>query len=173
MLRPESRLQRWYALGSVRKLTLGGAGLAAGIVFMLLTIMTFPAYGLFAASLQPPVIAMPGGLLWMRRSFAAAFVAPSRRTQDAIRLLDSIQERGGVGRPVGTARDRRWSTGAVLASVGGRLGASPATEGGGGTGSRGSTPIGALVLQPPRLSPVRRRAGTAMRMRMLGLRGEG
>jgi|ERR671910_3661829 hypothetical protein len=82
MLRPESRLQRWYALGSVRKLTLGGAGLAAGIVFMLLTIMTFPAYGLFAASVQPPVIAMPGACC----GCAAASLPPSWRPAGALRM---------------------------------------------------------------------------------------
>ncbi len=43
--------------------------------FMLLTFMVFAAYGLFAAAVRRHVISRPGVLLWMRRSFAAAFVA--------------------------------------------------------------------------------------------------
>lgn len=42
--------------------------------FMLMTFVVFVVYGLFAALLRDRVIARPRVLLWMRRSFAAAFV---------------------------------------------------------------------------------------------------
>ena len=51
-----------------RMLLLSGA-------FMLLTFLIFAVYGLFAAAVRRHVISRPGVLLWMRRSFAAAFVA--------------------------------------------------------------------------------------------------
>jgi threonine/homoserine/homoserine lactone efflux protein len=44
-------------------------------VFMLLTFVVFVLYGLLAASVRRHVIARPRVLTWMRRSFAAAFVA--------------------------------------------------------------------------------------------------
>ena len=44
-------------------------------VFMLLTFVVFVAYGLFAASIRAHVISRPKVLAWMRRTFAAAFVA--------------------------------------------------------------------------------------------------
>lgn len=44
-------------------------------VFMLLTFIVFVGYGLFAAYVRDHVIGEPRVLLWMRRSFAAAFVA--------------------------------------------------------------------------------------------------
>ena len=44
-------------------------------VFMLLTFMVFVVYGLFAASVRAHVISRPRVLTWMRRTFAAAFVA--------------------------------------------------------------------------------------------------
>ena len=44
-------------------------------VFMLLTFMVFAVYGLFAASVREHVVSRPKVLMWMRRSFAAAFVA--------------------------------------------------------------------------------------------------
>ena len=44
-------------------------------VFMLLTFIVFVGYGLFAASIRSHVISRPQVLTWMRRSFAAAFVA--------------------------------------------------------------------------------------------------
>jgi len=44
-------------------------------VFMLLTFGVFVVYGLLAASVRRQVIARPRVLTWMRRSFAAAFVA--------------------------------------------------------------------------------------------------
>src|SRR4051812_5725020 len=44
-------------------------------VFMLMTFVVFVGYGLFAASIRDHVISPPRVLPWMRRSFAAAFVA--------------------------------------------------------------------------------------------------
>jgi threonine/homoserine/homoserine lactone efflux protein len=48
-------------------------GLSA--VFMLLTFVVFVGYGLFAASIRRHVISRPVVLIWMRRTFAGAFVA--------------------------------------------------------------------------------------------------
>ena len=44
-------------------------------VFMLLTFVIFVGYGLFAASIRRHVITRPRIMMWMRRSFAAAFGA--------------------------------------------------------------------------------------------------
>ena len=44
-------------------------------VFMLMTFIVFVGYGLFAASVRAHVISRPRVLAWMRRTFAAAFVA--------------------------------------------------------------------------------------------------
>jgi threonine/homoserine/homoserine lactone efflux protein len=44
-------------------------------VFMLLTFVVFVGYGLFAASIRRHVISRPRVLIWMRRTFAGAFVA--------------------------------------------------------------------------------------------------
>jgi threonine/homoserine/homoserine lactone efflux protein len=44
-------------------------------VFMLLTFVVFVGYGLFAAAIRTYVISRPKVLAWMRRTFAAAFVA--------------------------------------------------------------------------------------------------
>jgi threonine/homoserine/homoserine lactone efflux protein len=49
--------------------------LALSGVFMLMTFVVFVGYGLFAASIRDHVISRPRVLTWMRRSFAAAFVA--------------------------------------------------------------------------------------------------
>jgi threonine/homoserine/homoserine lactone efflux protein len=48
-------------------------GLSA--VFMALTLLVFVGYGLFAASIRTHVISRPRVVVWMRRTFAAAFVA--------------------------------------------------------------------------------------------------
>jgi threonine/homoserine/homoserine lactone efflux protein len=48
-------------------------------VFMLMTFVIFVGYGLFAASVRDHVITRPRVLTWMRRSFAAAFVALGAR----------------------------------------------------------------------------------------------
>jgi threonine/homoserine/homoserine lactone efflux protein len=44
-------------------------------VFMALTFVVFVGYGLFAAAIREHVISRPKVLTWMRRTFAAAFVA--------------------------------------------------------------------------------------------------
>jgi threonine/homoserine/homoserine lactone efflux protein len=44
-------------------------------VFMAMTFVVFVGYGLFAASVRDHVISRPRVLVWMRRSFAAAFAA--------------------------------------------------------------------------------------------------
>jgi len=44
-------------------------------VFMLMTFVVFVGYGLFAASVRDHVISRPRVMAWMRRTFAAAFVA--------------------------------------------------------------------------------------------------
>ena len=51
------------------------AMLAMSGVFMAITLVVFALYGLFAAAVRDHVIGRPKVLLWMRRSFAAAFVA--------------------------------------------------------------------------------------------------
>jgi threonine/homoserine/homoserine lactone efflux protein len=48
-------------------------------VFMLMTFVVFVGYGLFAASIRDHVISCPRVLTWMRRTFAAAFVALGAR----------------------------------------------------------------------------------------------
>jgi threonine/homoserine/homoserine lactone efflux protein len=49
------------------------------IVFMLLTLVVFIAYGCFAAAIRTHVISRPKVLTWMRRVFAGAFVALGAR----------------------------------------------------------------------------------------------
>ena len=44
-------------------------------VFMLMTFVVFVGYGLFAASVRDHVISRPRVMAWLRRTFAAAFVA--------------------------------------------------------------------------------------------------
>jgi threonine/homoserine/homoserine lactone efflux protein len=46
---------------------------------MLMTFVVFVGYGLFAASIRDHVISRPRVLTWMRRTFAAAFVALGAR----------------------------------------------------------------------------------------------
>ncbi len=48
-------------------------------IFMLMTFVVFAGYGLFAAAIRDHVISRPRVLTWMRRSFAAAFVALGAR----------------------------------------------------------------------------------------------
>jgi threonine/homoserine/homoserine lactone efflux protein len=52
-------------------------GLSA--VFMLMTFVVFVGYGLFAAAVRDHVISRPRVLTWLRRTFAAAFVALGAR----------------------------------------------------------------------------------------------
>ena len=44
-------------------------------VFMLLTFVVFVGYGLFAAAIRNHLVSRPRALSWMRRTFAATFVA--------------------------------------------------------------------------------------------------
>ena len=60
------------ASGLVRMAELSG-------VFMLLTLVVFIGYGIFAAAIRDQVVSRPRILLWMRRTFAAAFVALGAR----------------------------------------------------------------------------------------------
>jgi threonine/homoserine/homoserine lactone efflux protein len=53
--------------------------LELSLVFMLITFVVFAGYGLFAASIRTHVITRPKILTWMRRTFAAAFVALGAR----------------------------------------------------------------------------------------------
>ena len=46
---------------------------------MLVTFAIFAVYGVFAAAVREHVISRPNVLLWMRRSFGAAFVALAAR----------------------------------------------------------------------------------------------
>jgi threonine/homoserine/homoserine lactone efflux protein len=48
-------------------------GLSA--VFMLMTFVVFALYGVFAAAVREHIVSRPRVLTWMRRTFAAAFVA--------------------------------------------------------------------------------------------------
>ena len=48
-------------------------------VFMLLTLVVFVAYGVFAAAVRTRVITRPSVVTWMRRTFAASFVALAGR----------------------------------------------------------------------------------------------
>jgi threonine/homoserine/homoserine lactone efflux protein len=56
----------------VRMLELSG-------VFMAMTFAIFAAYGVFAAAMRDHVVTRPRVMAWMRRSFAAAFVALGAR----------------------------------------------------------------------------------------------
>ena len=52
-----------------------GRMLELSAAFMLMTFVVFVGYGLFAASIRAHVLTRPRVLTWLRRSFAAAFVA--------------------------------------------------------------------------------------------------
>lgn len=43
-------------------------------VFMLMTLLIFAVYGVFAAALRGRVLSQPGVIRWLRRTFAATFV---------------------------------------------------------------------------------------------------
>jgi threonine/homoserine/homoserine lactone efflux protein len=53
--------------------------LALSAVFMAMTFAVFALYGLFAAGMRDHVVSRPQVMAWMRRSFAAAFVALGAR----------------------------------------------------------------------------------------------
>ncbi len=48
-------------------------------VFMAMTFVVFALYGLFAAAMREHVVSRPAVMTWMRRTFAAAFVALGAR----------------------------------------------------------------------------------------------
>lgn len=52
-----------------------GRMIELGLVFMAMTFLLFALYGCFAASVRQQVVSRPAVLTWLRRSFAAAFVA--------------------------------------------------------------------------------------------------
>jgi len=52
-----------------------GRMLELSLVFMVMTFVVFVLYGVFAASVRRHVTSRPQVLAWMRRAFAAAFVA--------------------------------------------------------------------------------------------------
>jgi len=53
--------------------------LGLSTVFMLVTFVVFAAYGVFAAAVRQHVVSSPRVMTWLRRSFAAAFVALGAR----------------------------------------------------------------------------------------------
>jgi threonine/homoserine/homoserine lactone efflux protein len=53
--------------------------LALSGVFMLVTFLVFVAYGVLAAAVRHHVLGRPQVLSWMRRTFAASFVALGAR----------------------------------------------------------------------------------------------
>ncbi len=48
-------------------------------VFMAMTFVVFALYGLFAAAMRDKVVTRPAVMAWLRRGFAAAFVALSAK----------------------------------------------------------------------------------------------
>lgn len=65
-------LPQFVSAGETQPLT---RMLELSAVFMAMTFVVFALYGLFAAALRDHVISRPRILTWMRRTFAAAFVA--------------------------------------------------------------------------------------------------
>jgi len=53
--------------------------LQLGAVFMLLTLVIFGVYGVFAAAVGEQVLTRPRVLAWMRRVFAGSFIALSAK----------------------------------------------------------------------------------------------
>ncbi|GAA3527647.1 LysE family translocator [Aeromicrobium panaciterrae] len=53
--------------------------LLLSLVFMLVTLVVFVLYGLFAAAVRDQVISRPNVVLWMRRSFAGTYAALAGR----------------------------------------------------------------------------------------------
>ena len=53
--------------------------LALSAVFMVLTLIVFVLYGLAAAQVRAHIVGRPAVMAWLRRSFAAAFVALGAR----------------------------------------------------------------------------------------------
>jgi threonine/homoserine/homoserine lactone efflux protein len=65
-------------------------------VFMALTLVVFIVYGMFAAAVRHHVLSRPRVLAWMRRGFAAAFVALGVRLARGRRPVTTSSE-GNVG----------------------------------------------------------------------------
>ena len=65
-------LPQFIAVGEAKPLP---QMLELSLVFMAMTFAVFVIYGVFAASVRSHVISRPRILAWMRRTFAAAFVA--------------------------------------------------------------------------------------------------
>ena len=78
-------------------------------VFMLMTFVVFVGYGLFAAAIRDHVISRPRVLTWMRRTFAAAFVALGAKLAFAERypLRRGASAPSGFASPVRQAVHRR------------------------------------------------------------------
>lgn len=53
--------------------------MALAAIFMLLTFLVFALYGLFASAARSAILTRPAIMIWMRRSFAAAFAAMGLR----------------------------------------------------------------------------------------------
>jgi threonine/homoserine/homoserine lactone efflux protein len=53
--------------------------LQLSVVFMILTLVVFIGYGVFAAAVRNHVVSRPRVMTWMRRTFAGAFVALGAR----------------------------------------------------------------------------------------------
>ena len=86
-------------------------GLSA--VFMLVTLVVFAIYGLFAAAMRAHVISRPSIMMWMRRTFAAAFVLLGVRLAFAERsaIEASSSRMRGLDACRMITRLRRWSAG--------------------------------------------------------------
>mgnify|MGYP001393670399 CR=1 FL=1 len=56
-----------------------GSMFALSGVFMLVTLVVFVGYGVFAAAVRSRLVSRPGLMTWMRRAFAGAFVALGAR----------------------------------------------------------------------------------------------
>jgi threonine/homoserine/homoserine lactone efflux protein len=56
-----------------------GTMVLLSLVFMAMTFLVFALYGLFAARMRDHVLTRPAVLTWLRRGFAAAFVALGAR----------------------------------------------------------------------------------------------
>ena len=62
-------------------------------VFMAMTFIVFALYGLFAAAMRDKVISRPAVMAWLRRSFAAAFVARGAGTIVNIASISANNDR--------------------------------------------------------------------------------
>ncbi|MFU8865844.1 MAG: hypothetical protein ACNA7O_18190, partial [Rhodobacterales bacterium] len=56
-----------------------GRMLILGTIFMVMTFVVFVVYGAFAWRLRQQIIGRPSVMIWMRRCFAAAFLALGAR----------------------------------------------------------------------------------------------